>query len=87
MKKRKSIFTQVKTRFHPGENGFPIKIQEKTLNFKELVESEGRYLSFGKKILEHPNDHLEAFSTSNYAYGLSTRSEKDFQTGHSLWGR
>ena len=53
-----------------------------SINFEELVGSEGRYLFFGKKILEHPNDHLEAFSTSYYAYVLSTRSEKDFSNRH-----
>ena len=71
--------------FHPGENGFPIKIQEKSLNFKELVGSEGRYLSFVKKILEHPNDHLEAFSASYHAYGVSTSTEAAEQNRHPLW--
>ena len=55
-----------------------IQTEEKTLNFQEFVGSEGRYLCFGKKILGHPKDHLEAFSTSYHAYGLSTSSEVVF---------
>ena len=62
----------------PGNMGLSIKTQEKTLNFQELVGSEGRYLFFGKKILEHPNDHLEAFSASYHAYGVSTSTEVAF---------